>query len=283
MNETEALKAALSFNNDWFEYSTFVVLAGLVFELVMLLAFHKTGSWKEKLVLISGTLIIAIGVAGEWHFGSKASAAATRLQEISDEKVAAFSKDAAEAKKDAADAVERAAKLEKEAADARSQIAEANSRAAEATKEASEAQLALQQFKAPRWITDTQQEAFIGHLTQFHGVSVAVWLTHATSPDAPAFAAKLLSVLAAAQWNTHGVLTLLAGVSGAGILVATRASPVSNDQAAAEALVSELNSAGLSAHLAKGVTDTPVNVLGAFIGDAPQPPADLWVIVGSKP
>jgi hypothetical protein len=100
MDEVEALKAAFSFNNALFEWSTVIVLGGLIFELVMLLAFHKTGSWKEKLVLISGTLMIALGVAGEWHFGSKASAAATRLQEISDEKIAAFSREAAEAKKE---------------------------------------------------------------------------------------------------------------------------------------------------------------------------------------
>jgi len=123
-SEVAALKLAFSTNNAWFEWSTIVVLAGLAFELVTLLVFHKTASWREKSILIAGTLIIAIGVAGEWHFGSKASSAALRLQAISDEKVATLGKDTADAKRDAANAVERAAKLEKEAAALRLQLAE---------------------------------------------------------------------------------------------------------------------------------------------------------------
>jgi len=146
--EVSALKAAFSFNNDWFEYSTIVVLGGLVFELVTLLAFHKTASWREKAVLIAGTLVIALGVAGEWHFGSKASAAALRLQAISDEKVAALAKDTAGAKKDAATAG--------------AQIAEANARSLEA-------QTALAKFKAPRVLIAGQQLNVTAKIARFAG------------------------------------------------------------------------------------------------------------------
>ena len=110
-SEISALKLAFSSNNDWFEYSTVVVLAGLVFELVVLFALHKTASWREKSVLIAGTLIIAIGVAGEWHFGSKATAAALRLQAIADEKVAMLASETASANEAAGKANERAAEL----------------------------------------------------------------------------------------------------------------------------------------------------------------------------
>jgi hypothetical protein len=109
--EVSALKAAFSVSNDWFEYSTIVVLAGLVFELVVLFALHKTASWREKSVLIAGTFIIAIGVAGEWHFGSEATAAALRLQAIADEKVATLIKETAKANEVAAKANERTAEL----------------------------------------------------------------------------------------------------------------------------------------------------------------------------
>jgi hypothetical protein len=167
--EISALKLAFSTNNEWFEWSTIVVLAGLVFELVTLLAFHKTASWREKSILIAGTLIIAIGVAGEWHFGSKASVAALRLQAISDEKVATLGKDAADAKKDAANAIEGAAKLEKEAKEAQAAIAGANARAAEASQKATEAQLALERLKTPRTLGPNRQQAIANAVRPFAG------------------------------------------------------------------------------------------------------------------
>src|ERR1700733_3101021 len=113
-SEVSALKAAFSLNNDWFEYSTIIVLAGLVFELVVLFAAHKTASWREKSVLIAGTVIIAIGVAGEWDFGSKANTAALRLQAIADEKVATLTRETAKANEIAAKANERTAELKLE-------------------------------------------------------------------------------------------------------------------------------------------------------------------------
>jgi hypothetical protein len=195
--EVSALKLAFSINNEWFEWSTIVVIVGLVFELVTLLAVHRTTSWREKTILIAGTLIIAIGVAGEWHFGSKASAAALRLQAIADEKVAVLSKDAAEAKKGAADASERAAQLEKDAeaaraaiaianakasqaneraaelekqsASAQKAIAEADARAAEATQKATEAQLTLERLKQPRTLGPLRQQFVSDAVMAFAG------------------------------------------------------------------------------------------------------------------
>jgi hypothetical protein len=124
--EVSALRLAFEVNNDWFEYSTIVVLAGLVFELVMLLAFHKTGSWREKVVLIAGTLIIAIGVAGEWHFGSKSSTTALRLQAISDEKVAALNTRSEELRAANLKQEERIALLSKEIVETRKGVAARN-------------------------------------------------------------------------------------------------------------------------------------------------------------
>jgi hypothetical protein len=167
--------------------------------------------------------------------------------------------------------------LTADAEKARAEIAEANARAAEA-------QLALEQFKAPRQITDAQKDLIVEHLKPFHDVSVGVFLIHAPSVDTPPLAERLLSVLEAAQWKATGVFNLMGGPIGNGIAIVTRENPAPSDTAAATALVGELNSIGILAVSEKGVTDSPVSVLGAFVGpDAPQTPANIWVVVGSKP
>jgi hypothetical protein len=191
-SEVAALKLAFSINNEWFEWSTVVVLAGLVFELVTLLIFHKTASWREKSILIAGTLFIAIGVAGEWHFGSKASAAASRLQAISDQKVATLAKDAASAKKDAANAIARAAKLEEEAAAFGKQIADANARV-------SEAQAALVKAKAPRTLGVPRQQFIADAIRPFAGQRYWVAISPAAD-DGPAFWESLYATLKGAGW-----------------------------------------------------------------------------------
>jgi hypothetical protein len=169
---------------------------------------------------------------------------------------------------------------------ARTEIAKANENAAKANERAAEAQLALEKFKAPRWITDDQQAKFVARLEQFQNVSVDVWLLHAPSQDAAPFAARLVSVLTAAQWNARGVFNLMGGPTAAGVFILTRANPSLNDQAAAMALLNELHSAEIAAVIETGVTvtDNPVAVLGAFVGpDRSSPPSDLWLVVGSKP
>jgi hypothetical protein len=148
---------------------------------------------------------------------------------------------------DTAQTIERAAKLEKEATEARAAIAAADARAAEANQKAAEARLALEQFKTPRWIID--ERSFVDRLKQFQGVSVDVWLIHAPSADAAPLAGRLLVLLKSAQWTANGVFNLMGGMSGAGIMVATRITPSANDQAAAYALIDELGLLGLAGRL----------------------------------
>jgi len=185
---------------------------------------------------------------------------------------------------DAAQAVERAATLEKDAATARVLIADANVRAAEATQKAAEAQLALEQFKAPRWISDAHRDVLVQLLKKIKDVSVDVFLIHAPTSDAAPLAGRLLSILQAAEWRANGVFNLMGGPMGAGIMIATRQNPSHDDQMAATALLSELNAMGLSAAPDNIVTDSAVAVLGAFAGpNVFNPPANLWIIIGSKP
>jgi len=82
--------------------------------------------------------------------------------------------DMAHVQHDAAQAIERAAQLEKEAAEAKAAIADANARVVEATQKALEAQLALEQFKAPRNLTPEQQDRIASKIKEFSGVQFAL-------------------------------------------------------------------------------------------------------------
>jgi vacuolar-type H+-ATPase subunit H len=170
--------------------------------------------------------------------------------------------------------------VERALADSKKSLADA----ASANARALEAQLALEKFKAPRWISDEQQKLLVSRLSRFQGVLVDVWLLHAPSQDAAPFAQRLLSVLATSQWKANGVFNLMGGATATGVIIVMRENPSPNDKDAAVTLLNELKSAGIAADLQKGVTDSPVETLGAFVGpNASNPPSNLWVAIGSKP
>jgi len=102
--DVESLKIAFSTASSLNEWATVVVVLGVVIELVALLIFGKDMSRTEKGMLIVGSVLVVVGVGGEYIFGGRASAAAARLQQISDEKIT-------EAKNDAAHAIFQAAAL----------------------------------------------------------------------------------------------------------------------------------------------------------------------------
>jgi hypothetical protein len=252
----------------------------------------------SNVVLAVGALLVFAGTVGTIAMGlAKEHFAEVRLAEnetetkravadsdLAKEGAAKAGVEVAKANEAIAKANERANSLEAEAAKSRERAAQLEKGVAEANARAAEAQLALEQFKAPRWITDAQHSSFVSNLGRFQGTSVDIWLIHAPSQDAASLASRLLAVLGAAHWNANGVFNLMGGVSGAGVFVVMRDSPTAADNAAATALVNELNAAGLAASLQKGVTDKPVETLGAFVGpNASTSPSNLWVIVGSKP
>lgn len=242
--------------------------------------------WENTMVLsliIAGFFALVVGAA-TW-----AVVRLTRLELVDSKKafdaykltvesnVADAKKEGIAAGKTAGNALVRAAELEKESAALKLGLADANARALEA-------QLALEKFKAPRWINDEQQKLLVSRLSRFQGVLVDVWLLHAPSQDAAPFAQRILSVLMAAQWKANGVFNLMGGATATGVIIVMRENPSANDRAAAAALLTELNSAGIEANLQTGVTDKPVEVLGAFAGpNASNPPSNLWVAIGSKP
>jgi hypothetical protein len=92
------------------EIGGWLVVCGLVIEVILALVFHGSEPWFEQWPLVFANLVIVIGVWIEIHFGGNARAEANAKT--------------AEANKIAATANERAAILEKEAAEARHRTAE---------------------------------------------------------------------------------------------------------------------------------------------------------------
>lgn len=144
--------------------------------------------------------------------------------------------------------------------------------------------IALEARLAPRWITDEQKDKIVSNLKQFKDVSIDIWLLHAPSQDAAPLADRLLAVLNDAKWSATGVFDLTGGRSPIGVFILTRSNPTPNDKAAAEALLEELKAADISTQIRPGVGDDPLEYFGKFNGPAlPNPPANLWLVVGSKP
>jgi len=112
MGTTEdVLRAAYEVANSRNEWATGIVTAGVVIELVALLLFGKEMSRNEKIALAIGSILVVLGVGGEWVFGSRASAIAVQIQQASDEKIATLAKDEGADHKIAAQAAADAAGL----------------------------------------------------------------------------------------------------------------------------------------------------------------------------
>ena len=238
----------------------------------------QASAWFDvfNVVLVCGAIAVAVGTYGAIIMGQI-------KERFGDERIGANEAATAVANKDAAYANERAAGLERETALAKERAAELEKTIAQANARAAEAQLELERFKAPRSIGVETERAIVAHLHQFASTSVTVWLWRGSSTEAGLLAARLRSVLLASQWSVTGPNSLLGGQSGAGVLIAIREKPTNSDERAAQALLQELQAANIDAQIQGGVTDDPVSVLGAFVGETASPPANIWIIVGSKP
>jgi hypothetical protein len=104
MNEIETLKGSFKRNSRWAGWSGQAIVVGLALDIVILLIFAKDKSWIETAAGVIATFVIGGGVWLELHFAHKAEAAAIRLQQISDEKVAELNARAALAEQKAAEA-----------------------------------------------------------------------------------------------------------------------------------------------------------------------------------
>jgi hypothetical protein len=88
MRDLEALRSAFDSANTYAEWSTLVVVIGLILEFGALLYFSKEIHPIERKLLILGSILVTLGVGGEYVFSARASNAASKLQQASDQKVA---------------------------------------------------------------------------------------------------------------------------------------------------------------------------------------------------
>jgi hypothetical protein len=98
MADTELLKAAFSTNTRWAELSTIAVFFGLLGDIFVIFVFDMRDETKSRWEIglaFAASLIIAVGVCGEWRFGHNASNASSQLQTKSDERIAELTREAA--------------------------------------------------------------------------------------------------------------------------------------------------------------------------------------------
>lgn len=82
-----ALRVMFSVNRSWAEWSTIAVAVGLVIELLVVLAESRGRTLPHKIGLGLGTVVILVGVLGEYRYGGRSSDAAAELQRRSDQMV----------------------------------------------------------------------------------------------------------------------------------------------------------------------------------------------------
>jgi hypothetical protein len=111
MDAADALRAALSTDNEWIKWSTLAVFVGVIVELADLLLFNKEMTKLQRRILFIATFLIAAGCGGEWYFEDQAAQAEGQLQRLSDEKVAALTRDEAADNRIATLAAARAAQI----------------------------------------------------------------------------------------------------------------------------------------------------------------------------
>jgi hypothetical protein len=141
--------------------------------------------WVERGKILAG-FFVAIGVAGEFLGDFIASPIIKRRDAAQRAEIARLNKDAEDARKSAGEAIERAAKLEKEAA--------------ELNRKAEEERLArvkLEEYNAPRRITEKQAEVLLGELKPLKGKKL-ILMTLVGDPETSAFAQRLLALLKSA-------------------------------------------------------------------------------------
>jgi flagellar biosynthesis GTPase FlhF len=111
--------------------------------------------------------------------------------------------EAESARENAAKAEERAAKAESHLEEAHIESAQANERAAVAEKAAADAQLRLEQFKAPRRLTNEQRSSLFEAMRKHVAIKFDMGI-QGSDPEAGTFAGTLESVLIEAGWAEVG-------------------------------------------------------------------------------
>ena len=92
-----SLKERASIGERWSKRCGFAVVAGLVIEVCLAIAYREHKTWIENWAPVIGDILVALGVYGEIHFAGIVKKAEDELRRISEEKVAAANERAANA------------------------------------------------------------------------------------------------------------------------------------------------------------------------------------------
>lgn len=161
------------------------------------------------------------------------------------------------------------ANLAKELSDKGLLIARVNERAAQAEARAAEARLELAKFKAPRTLTDEQQELIAEKLKPFSGTVFEVH-TYPNDAEPSGLAKNIEDAVVSAGWHLEAVRgTLLGVVSGVTVVVSTQAR--TNAEQAGAALLNALTSEGIAAKLGHGSLKVNPTVIAIKIAVGKKP------------
>jgi hypothetical protein len=188
-----SLQAAFTLYNSRAGIAIFVVGAGIIGEVAVLLMFSQEMTRKEKIALLITNVVILVGCGGEWWYGRQAAAVAGELQIKASVKIATLGRETAALRKSAA-------VFNKEAADAR--------------LIASNVQLTLAELEAPRTVTPRQQRIIVAALRNAPKGPVSVVSAITDDTDAKVFSASIKQTLiragysvVPAQGRLHSVLS----------------------------------------------------------------------------
>ncbi len=249
------------------------------------------------------TLLVVIGVGGEFFVHIKSSRASKRLiaiqheeEKLREAEIARLSKEAAGAGKSIAHANARAAEANEHAAKAEEHLGAANERASQAYERAAQAEreaakfnetaererlarLQLEERLAPRSITPEQQRAIIEKLRPLGSPQKIDFFLYPNNGEIVHIAEQVAGVLQAAGWTAKAIQPL-GGGRVSGMLV--EIDP--NDRVAgkrAAALISALAACGIQIQGPTPTLPTPQNQMPPFLGEGPVD-ATIRITIGPK-
>jgi hypothetical protein len=166
-------------------------------------------------------------------------------------------------------------------------VAELQKLTAEANQKAEEERLARVKIEArlaPRSVSPEQFAAIVSALAPFPATPISIWQAGET-PEIGSVARTVLAATQAARWDAN--LWTWTGVgSFLGLIVATKPGATSEITAAAEALTTALNAAGLRCVKQDWPTGSPWESVGGM-HNGPQNPgptqAPIRIVIGAKP
>jgi hypothetical protein len=228
-----------------------------------------------NVILFVGAFAVAVGTYGAIRMGEI-------KERFSNERLAANESATEQAKSEAARAHERTAELERDAALARERAAQLEKGVAESNTRAAEAQLALERFKAPRVIPDTEKPKMIAALTKFAPIKAAVYVI-GDGPDPIGLGGSITDVLVKSRWDA--LMWTWSGVGGVvGVVVFAKPGSSADIEAATDGLVLALRAAHIDS--VKEPWPGQWDTFGGML-NGPNPPSPteppIRVVIGTKP